>query len=382
MPLPFVHFCTLLSDLESHASHEPPVPWARCEELFRKTICQWIHTHNVSVNSTHVDVAVVLSSLLPARRTDRVYGFQADGLTKVLRRSLNLGDGRWQQLEQWRMPGRGDLGDCVERIQQQAENALPLVDLTLEEIDETLANIAQSCRFSAPSVRRAALVKEDRTRAEILHRIYYRLQSREAKWFTRMILKDYGRLQLKEGMVLSCLDYRLPAMMKTQDHFESAVASLRAQEGHRSTQPRSTGHQPKLGVKVGRTVYLKARSINHAVQMIHGRTMSLERKYDGEYCQIHIDLLKGNECIQIFSKSGKDSTKDRVGLHRQIKNSLRIGQETCGFSENCILEGEMLVWNDEEECISSFSKIRKHVSRSGSFLGTGWDSQSVLYSHS
>ena len=342
-----------------------------------------MHKHKVSVDSTDVDAAVILSSLLPARRTDRVYGLQADRLTQVLRRSLSLGAGRWQQLEQWRIPGRGDLGDCVERIQQQAENAIPLFEVTLEEIDETLANIAQSCRFSAPSVRQAASGKEDRTRAEILHRIYYRLQSREAKWFTRMILKDYGRVQLKEGMVLSCLDYRLPQMMKTQDHFESAVVSLRGRDGHGGGSiqhaNRLTDHHPKLGVKVGRTIYLKARSINHAVQMIHGRTMSLERKYDGEYCQIHIDLSKGNNRIQIFSKSGKDSTRDRAGLHQQIKDSLRIGQETCGFSEKCILEGEMLVYSDKGEQILSFRKIRKHVSRTGAFLGTAHDSPSVFY---
>lgn len=378
MPLPFAHFCTLLSHLESHACHEPPFPRARCEELSQRTLSHWIHHHQVSVSSTHVDAVVFLSSLLPARRTDRVYGIQADSLTKTLGRSLNLGIGRLQQLGQWKLPGRGDLGDCVERIQRQAENAIPLVEVTLEEIDSTLASIAQGSRFSAPSVRRAA-PENNSTRIEILRCIYTRLQSREAKWFTRMILKDYGRLQLKEGMVLSCLDYRLPAMIKTRDTFEAAVASLRDQghRSHRSEQSLSqwTGHQPKVGTKVGRTIYLKARSINHAVQMIHGRTMSLERKYDGEYCQIHIDLSKGNECIQIFSKSGKDSTRDRVGLHQQIKDSLRIGQEDCHFSENCIVEGEMVVWSDKEEHISSFNKIRKHVSRAGSFLGTTWDSQ-------
>jgi DNA ligase 4 len=43
--------------------------------------------------------------------------------------------------------------------------------------------------------------------------------------------------------------------------------------------------------------------------------MSAERKYDGEYCQVHIDLGENKSCIKIFSKSGKDSTNDRIGLH-------------------------------------------------------------------
>lgn len=64
--------------------------------------------------------------------------------------------------------------------------------------------------------------------------------------------------------------------------------------------------------------------------------MSLERKYDGgkleplvllawdyvdlciEYCQIHVDLTRKENWLQIFSKSGKDSTADRRGIHQCV----------------------------------------------------------------
>ena len=72
--------------------------------------------------------------------------------------------------------------------------------------------------------------------------------------------------------------------------------------------------KPTLGVKIGRQPWFKGRSIKHCLDMSHGR-MSCEEKIDGEYCQIHIDLSKGRNCIQIFSKSGKDSTDDRIALH-------------------------------------------------------------------
>jgi DNA ligase 4 len=74
--------------------------------------------------------------------------------------------------------------------------------------------------------------------------------------------------------------------------------------------------KPKLGVKVGRQPWFKARSIKHCMDMGRER-MSCEKKVDGEYCQIHIDVSKGTsrQRIQIFSKSGKDSTEDRVNLH-------------------------------------------------------------------
>ncbi|KAE8379764.1 hypothetical protein BDV26DRAFT_258832 [Aspergillus bertholletiae] len=70
----------------------------------------------------------------------------------------------------------------------------------------------------------------------------------------------------------------------------------------------------------------KARGIKHCCQMIGRRRMSIERRYDGEYCQIHIDLPGPSRSIQIFSKSSKDSTADRSGIHDVIRDSLRLGR--------------------------------------------------------
>lgn len=378
MPLHFVDFCTLLADLESVSARQPPLNEKKRDEVYRRTISEWLQKHHVSVNSPDVNAAVVLSSLLPGRRTDRVYGIQIPALTKHLRKCLSIGKGRWHQLEKWKLPKRGDLGECIERIQRQAENPVAHNEVTLDEVDDTLAEIARANRFSAPSVRNRNPYLDDLDTCEKLKIVYCRLQSREVKWFTRMILKDYSSLNLKEHIVLRCIDYRLPAIMKTQDSFDSAIEFIRnASLG--SGQLGSSGEWirpvPKIGVKVGRALYEKGRSIRHAVDMIGGRTMSVERKYDGEYVQIHIDLSKGKDCIQLFSKSGKDSTKDRERLHPQIKDSLRIGQADCAFSNNCILEGEMVLWSDTSNDVVAFHKIRKHVNRSGSFIGTAYDSQ-------
>lgn len=141
------------------------------------------------------------------------------------------------------------------------------------------------------------------------------------------------------------------------------------------------GPQACVGVKVGRTRFEKARSIKHAVTLIQSRKMSVERKYDGEYCQIHVDRSKMKQQIQIFSKSGKDSTLDRSGLHETLRGCLRLDTDDCVFSSKCILEGEMVVWSDREQKILEFHKIRKMVSRSGSFLGTNADSLPHPHEH-
>jgi DNA ligase-4 len=215
------------------------------------------------------------------------------------------------------------------------------------------------------------------------------MQSREAKWFTRLILKDLSSLDLVEDMVYEHIDPRLRVALQMYDDVEAAITELRglpasqmidAGGGGFTQQCANDAHllRPRIGIKIGPPKWVKAKGgVKHAIGMIGGQSMSVERKHDGEYCQIHIDLSRGEDCIQIFSKSGKDSTVDRCGVHEAIKKGLRIGRGDCGFSGKSILEGELLVWSEKTKTITDFHKIRKHVSRSGSFLGTTLDSQYV-----
>lgn len=392
MPLLFVQLCTLLSDLEKLSKRDPPLLPAHRQQKSQETIKQWFTARHVSINSLDTDLVALLSALFPEKRTDRVYAIKLRRLTKLLKRCLCLGKDRLDMLDQWQKPGRGNLCDCVERALQQAEfPEQPTNQVTLEEVDKALAIIAGKCRFSGLKVRgrkdSVHEIEEDREVQKVLEQIYKRMQSREAKWFTRMILKDYSCLDLSEGMVYRHLDVRLPTAMHMYDNFEAAISELRGLTAsqvadfhqHALTQ-RCTNDahllQPRIGVKLGPPKWVKAKGgVKHALSVIDGRTMSIEKKHDGEYCQIHIDMSKGEDCVQIFSKSCKDSTSDRRGVHQTVKDSLRIGRHDCGFSGKCILEGEILVWSDKTKGILEFHKLRKHVSRSGSFLGTGLDSQ-------
>lgn len=105
-------------------------------------------------------------------------------------------------------------------------------------------------------------------------------------------------------------------ILQIQDDFEVALESMRKL---RNAYPLATYNvlkevKPLLGTKIGRQHWLKGRSIKNCIDMSPSR-VSCETKMDGEYCQIHVDLSKGRNCIQIFSKSAKDSTQDRISLH-------------------------------------------------------------------
>lgn len=196
-------------------------------------------------------------------------------------------------------------------------NARQKVDVTVEEIDDALHRLASICRFSSPAVRAAHGVGKDRATHHELDQFYQRLGARDAKWLTRLVLKTYEPVVLDERVVLRAYHVLLPQILSARADFSAAATLLR--DVIQSGEPLAVADilRPVLGTKIGRQMWLKGRSIKHCTAMIGGRNVSCEQKLDGEYCQIHIDLRKSPlNAIQIFSKSGKDSTQDRKRLHR------------------------------------------------------------------
>ena len=302
--------------------------------------------------------------------------------------------------------------------------------MTVEEIDDALHRWAAGSRFSSPSVRRSHTPSSRTDAMADIESIYRRLTPRDAKWFTRLLLKSFEPVIIDAATVYRSYHPSLPAIMLVLEDFAAAghvLQQLRLGSIGRSATPTAGPRddpavtaadlaqylRPALGTKVGRQTWLKGRSIAHCLQMGHGR-MSCEDKIDGEYCQIHVDLSKDEASIQIFSKSGKDSTEDRGALHEYECHVL----PACGCKKHDLLTCRCKVlsadhsdsrspralsrrgaflrgsWSytaigyvalsfsgsatrlnaRQEHRILDFHKIRKHVSRSGSFLGIEQDS--------
>lgn len=380
----FSYLCDLLSGLERNR-HLKAASAAKSQNTDYHTISNWCLNHSKRIHDKETNLLALLSCLFPEKRPDRVYWLQSTSLARVIARCLYLGSSRIKDLDQWRLQGGGDLGQCVENVMSQAENQLvPGQEVSVEEIDDALQAISSRCRFSGPAVQKShAAVDVD----EDLGPLYRRLSSRDSKWLTRMILKSYAPVQLPIDTVLKNVHFLLPQLLLFQDSFEAAAHLLRSTSlKHFPPRPqRDFAHLlnkealkhlvPRPGHKVGRPGFYKARSLKHCCKMIDRRRMSLERKYDGEYCQIHVDITKGAPSIRIFSKSGKDSTLDRAGILQTVKRSLKIGGLDCKVSRRCILEGELLVWSDRDSKILEFHKLRKFLARSGRMIGTDYDSQ-------
>lgn len=108
MPLPFALVCDLLEE-----SHELSV----AKKGNSSAVAKWFARHRSWINARDTSLAALLSTLLPDKRTDRVYCIQTATLEKIIGRAFFLGSSRIAELSHYRQPGQGiDLADCVSRI--------------------------------------------------------------------------------------------------------------------------------------------------------------------------------------------------------------------------------------------------------------------------
>lgn len=391
MPLHFTTVCDFLSDLEELETREPSStkPWmsfAIREKILdkwiertlpakrNKLINEWIEKNRSVIETQDTDLAALLSTLLPGRRIDRVYGIKSSRLCQILRQQLIVGI-RGVALEQWKVHGSGGLPICVEKLLSEGWCGNRIGEqLTVEQVDELLGKIASQSRYSSPKVR--AKFQNVNVNKE-LGAVYNRcLSPNEAKWFTRLILKDLSPLWFHEWDLMGKFHDSLPSVIKIRDDLEMAVsvirgpafaptAKLTTEEDYVRRQEQFSTFLPQIGIRVGTPFFLKGWSVNYIAEVAHERRMALEQKFDGEYCQIHVSITNKKPHVQIFSKSGKDSTNDRKLVHSAIDNCLGLGTERCQFSKSCIVVGELVAWDKVKEKVLFFDKIRSHVVRGG-----------------
>jgi hypothetical protein len=77
----------------------------------------WFRRHRARVDAHDTSTVALLSTLLPDKRSDRVYCIQASRLEKIIGRGLGLGLSRISDLKRYSEPDNAsDLADCVERV--------------------------------------------------------------------------------------------------------------------------------------------------------------------------------------------------------------------------------------------------------------------------
>jgi DNA ligase 4 len=192
----------------------------------------------------------------------------------------------------------------------------------------------------------------------------------------RLLLKDLSPAHLPEMVTMQLFHTALPRALEVRRSLAMALELLIPLLPEQEPDTRSTSMmQPQLETMISLPVFEKARSIRHCCQLVGDGEISVERKYDREYCQVHVRAgTAGDSCVTIFSKSCRNSTIDRKPLLPTIKRCLSVDTPDCRIQRQCILVGELLVWNDRTEEIMPFFKIRRYVTREGHHLGCDQDS--------
>jgi DNA ligase-4 len=136
---------------------------------------------------------------------------------------------------------------------------------------------------------------------------------------------------------------------------------------------------PQVGYFIKIPVTWKGHGCEHACKAMktNGKDSDsdscyVEQKYDGQRMQIHVNLaLPLDNQVKLFSKDGHDSTKRRdeiipyVSLlptyTRTIRKALGIGTEDQRWKERCILDGELILWDDEAQRMQECTKLDDYL---------------------
>lgn len=106
-----------------------------------------------------------------------------------------------------------------------------VIAVTVEQIDQSLLRIASHHKSSSAQVKSLALEDRNYDAIEILGDIYRRLTSREAKWLTRLILKDYSPAKFPDSLVCQSNHSFLPRCIQVRAQFSSSIPIAHRRDG-------------------------------------------------------------------------------------------------------------------------------------------------------
>jgi DNA ligase-4 len=295
--------------------------------------------------------------LFSEKRADRVYGLREGRLEGIVVKAAGLGHTCVSELRLLKEHERMDFASAVQQVLAATDDDQESIHpLTIVDVDHTLDRLVIMCPFSSRKLRASVGDVHGEPLDELMS-IFRRLHSVEAKWLIRLLLKDLRPAEISTLLALRQFHFLMPDLLKIRTSLIDALELLNYDTIRRMPQfptpdmekqlkeSALNEMQPRMGTMIGLQPFQKARSLKHCCQLAGDREVSVERKYDGEYCQIHVWKTGSDHRITIFSKSGRDSTVDRETLHDTIRQCLGIGTTRCKFKRQCVLTGELLVWS-------------------------------------
>lgn len=268
MTITFNAICCLLQSIENITTHQPRLSRKEEKDGTRRIIANWFNNHRRALDDPGTDGGAVLSALFPHRRKDRVYGLQTPLLARKLTKLLNFNIGQRALFDGWKTGKHGDLGVYTERAMKAWDGTFSSTHpVTVTRIDKLLTQLAAKYRFSDAAIRsqRDWCVRTDVE----LKEIFVRLESWEAKWLVRLVLRQYCTIVLDEHYVLKQYHFLLQDLLTFQNDFDAVFGMLRGELSQYPAVPDRLEESsmrveatkrlsPVVGIKVGRPEFKKA----------------------------------------------------------------------------------------------------------------------------
>nr|GAT42989.1 predicted protein [Mycena chlorophos] len=361
---PFAFFVSLLDEMSGSKS---PV------DVFKRWI-QRLRRETSGSELAQGSAVTLFRLLFPQDDTRRKYGMQEKLLANAIADALGTSA---KPLRKWDQAS-GCLGIEVEKVMQNCSSLDTnyTSPLTMAEVDLLLDELAAGSGFTDESVRKK-LPGSRRPKTIIMRSLYRDLTPRSAAWLTQILLKDlrpmlyplpathytaalisstsfsFVELTKEDSMRAWDPTGRLLHNYRSRSRLDDAVSAFEAGEAIFFT--------PSIGQPVPIPKALKGRGCQQALEpLCKSKCVWAERKMDGERVQAHVELNDGPR-IKIFSKSLRDSTLDRNGIHDLILESLGLqhGSTASLVTSNVIVEAEMVAWHGDK--IDEFWRIHTLV---------------------
>ncbi|EFA81882.1 DNA ligase IV [Heterostelium album PN500] len=186
------------------------------------------------------------------------------------------------------------------------------------------------------------IVTDDkREKQRLLKRLLRHTTATEQKWFVRIVLKEM-KTGLSEKMILNFLH---PDAMNLFNH----TSSLRrvCQDIKGSGRPLDYDGKTILIGQPIKPMLADRKPLETVLNAIEEESFIVETKYDGERIQIH----KQNDKIKLYSRNSNDCTH----IYSKLLNPII---KECVTVENCIIDGELLVWDTIVQRYEEFGKLK------------------------
>ncbi|KAI0761918.1 hypothetical protein BC629DRAFT_1682669 [Irpex lacteus] len=394
--IPFSFFVSLLDEIARISPRKSnQTARSKYKDVALRTLNNWIAELHSRFSPLPPDTTAVFFRLFfPEEDVQRKYGIQEKKLSDYLRDIFSPGTKgttcEWDRVLQAQQDAT-----CFGETVVKALRFMSMTSedsLSMHEVDALLTELASTCAFSSSTIRHSTTNSSTkRTPRAILTLLYTFLSPSSSGYLTQIILKDLRPILYpisETHYTASLLQYnsRSVSMLSKEDVMKAWDASgrmLRMYRVRASLEDAASAFEseggsgswdvtPQIGVPVQIPKCLKARGCADTIKHLRGSTkLWVETKYDGERAQIHVEVdERGKSRITIFSKSRRDSTMDRFGVHHIIRQVLGLAENDendkgvgCAprIKKNVILEAEMVAFSEALNKVDEFWRIRSLI---------------------